>query len=105
MIVVTRSKHYQAPGCIIAQSLQEALQVAEQFGETEVFIGGGGAIYAQSLSQADRIYLTRVHTVAEADVYFPDWVMVEWKVVSGEEQAQADGECPAYSYWVLERIE
>ena len=105
MIVVTRSKDYQAPGCLIASSLTEALKLAEQSGEEEAFIGGGGAIYAQSLAMAERIYLTQVHTVVGADVYFPDWEKAEWSVVSGEEQAQAEGEVPKYSFCVLERAE
>ena len=34
MIIVTRSKNYRAEGCLVASSLQEALRLAEERGET-----------------------------------------------------------------------
>ena len=49
MIIVSRSKDYRAEGCWVVSSLQGALRLAEEGGETEVFIGGGGMIYAQAL--------------------------------------------------------
>ncbi len=104
MIIVTRARQYQAAGCLVAKSLKEALSIAEQAGEHEVFIGGGGQIYAQAIAIADRIYLTQVHSAAEADVYFPDWDRANWQVVQQLEQAQAENEAIAYSFIVLERL-
>jgi dihydrofolate reductase len=85
MVIVTRNREYHpqnCPECIVATSLQAALELARQAGEDEVFIGGGGEIYAQALPLADRIYLTTVHTRAGCDVFFPafdpgGWVEVE----------------------------
>jgi dihydrofolate reductase len=88
MVVITRSVDYQAEGCRIAHSLQEALGIAEQAGETEAFVIGGGQIFAQALPLADRIYLTRVHTVCEADVFFPPFELEDWTI-------QATSEVPA----------
>jgi dihydrofolate reductase len=88
MLVITRSVDYQAAGCRIAHSLQEALVIAEQAGETEAFVIGGGQIFAQALPLADRIYLTRVHTISEADVFFPPFDIEDWTI-------QATSEVPA----------
>ena len=85
MIIVTRSKDYRAEACWVVSSLPEALRLAEERGETEAFIGGGGSIYAQALPVADRIYLTRVHVVVEADVVFPVWEEDGWRVVRRED--------------------
>ncbi|HSQ16969.1 MAG TPA: dihydrofolate reductase [Anaerolineales bacterium] len=104
MIIVTRANQYQAAGCLVAASLKEALSIAAQAGENEVFIGGGGQIFAQAIAIADRIYLTQVHTTAEADVYFPAWDRANWQVVQQLEQAQAENEAIAYSFIVLERL-
>ena len=104
MIVVTRAHQYQAAGCVVAASLKEALSIAEQAGEHEVFIGGGGQIYAQAIAIAGRIYLTQVHTTTDADVYFPAWDRANWQVVQQLEQAQAENEAIAYSFVVLERL-
>ncbi len=75
MIVLTRNPDYEAPGCQLAHSLEDALRMAREHGEGEIFIGGGAQIYAQVLPQADYLYLTRIHVTTESDVHFPpiDW--------------------------------
>ena len=78
MIVVTHNNKYRAEGSFIANSLNSALEQAEARGENEVFIIGGAEIFAQSMTIADRIYLTQVHTIVEADVFFLDLNHDEW---------------------------
>ena len=41
--------------------------------QERVFVIGGGQLYAQLLERADEIYLTLVHTDAEADTFFPPY--------------------------------
>lgn len=56
---------------VYCDSLESALTEAAS---DEVFIMGGGSIYAQALPMADRIYLTEIRTVVEdADTFFPDF--------------------------------
>ncbi len=41
-------------------------------GSGQIFIIGGGMMYRQMIAKADRVYVTRVHTVVEpADAFFP----------------------------------
>ena len=87
-VIITRSPDYQAEGCVIAHSLREALSIAELAGESEAFVIGGGQIFAQALPLADRIYLTRVHTISQADVFFPPFDIEDWSL-------QATSEVPA----------
>jgi dihydrofolate reductase len=82
-IVVTRNKAYQTDGVVVAHSLDEALAIAERNNETEVFIIGGGEIFRQSLPLADRLYLTRVHTDSDSDVFFPQ-LGQNWTSISSE---------------------
>lgn len=71
-IVLTRDPAYTAVGdVLVAHSLGEALAQAQRRGEREAFIGGGAAIYRQSLPLAHRLYVTLVHAQTEADVFFP----------------------------------
>jgi len=79
MIVITRKKEYQAEGAQAAHSLGEALELVQKSGESEVFIAGGGAVFAEALRIADKIYLTRVQAVAEADTFFPDFDLEGWE--------------------------
>lgn len=66
-------------GVCVAQSIEEALEIARQSGEEEVFIIGGGEIFNLALPIADRVYLTLVHTVGEADTFFPTMDPEEWE--------------------------
>lgn len=79
MIVITRDPDYQAEGCLIAHSVDEALALARARGETEAFIIGGAEIYAQTLERADRLYLTQVHAITDADVFFPAFDESAWR--------------------------
>ena len=78
-VIITRSKDYTAPeGCLVVNSLKEAIEICPQ--DQDIFVIGGGEIYRQSLEIADCIELTRVHTIFEADTFFPEISPLEWKL-------------------------
>jgi len=81
IIVITRDPHYSYKGCLVVHSLESALSIARGEGEREVFVGGGGKVFSQALPLVDRIYLTKVHTHAACDVFFPDFPLDEWSEV------------------------
>jgi dihydrofolate reductase len=85
MIVITRNPAYQAEGCLIAHSLESAIEKARESGEVEVFIIGGGQIFTEAIELADRIYLTLVHTTTNADVFFPATEPDHWVEIEAEE--------------------
>ncbi len=78
MIIVTRQAGVQAEGCFVVNSVDEALRLARERGESEAFVIGGAEIYAQTLALADRLYLTLVDAEVEADTFFPEFVENEW---------------------------
>jgi dihydrofolate reductase len=78
MVVISRQTNFRPEGCLVARSLQEALDIAGSQAETEVFIIGGGEIFSQAIGIVERIYLTRVHTIAGCDVFFPKIEDVVW---------------------------
>ncbi|QYJ69442.1 dihydrofolate reductase [Flavobacterium litorale] len=82
-VVITRQKDYTYESCTIVHSLDEALAKCNQE-EEEVFIIGGGEIYKQAIDKADKIELTRVHTTAEADTYFPEIDTKKWQLTNEE---------------------
>ena len=81
-IVVTRSASWSAPDAVTAPSLEAAIAIARNLqsdshptseSTDEIFIIGGGEIYRQALSLADKLYLTEVNAdVPDADTFFPD---------------------------------
>jgi dihydrofolate reductase len=85
-IVITRNQQYPAEGYLVATSLDEALDLVRENGETEAFIAGGGEIFTLALPLADRIYLTRVHAQVQADVFFPPFSPEGWRQIESIEQ-------------------
>lgn len=76
-VVITRQQDYTHEGCIIVNSLDDALAACPQ--NEEVFVIGGGEIYKQSIAKADKIELTRVMGISpEADAYFPEINPADW---------------------------
>jgi dihydrofolate reductase len=89
-IVVTRNPAYTAEGRLISGSVDEAIALANQRGESEVFICGGADVYSMALPIADRIYLTSVHAVVEADTFFPEWSRDQWRLLESSEHPPDD---------------
>jgi dihydrofolate reductase len=81
-IVLTRQKNFTAVGCIIAHDLGSAFAACE--GPREVFVCGGGEVFQETISLADRIYLTIVHAVAVGDTMFPA-IPADFKEVERQE--------------------
>jgi dihydrofolate reductase len=88
-IIITRQPDFLVEGCLIAHSLDGAIDLAKSRGEQEAFIIGGAEIYAQALSTADRMYLTLVEAEPEADAFFPAFDENAWEK-SAEEIVGAD---------------
>lgn len=83
-IVLSKDKVYECNGCVVVDSLEEALDFARKAGESEVFIIGGGSVYKQTIPLASKIYLTRVHVKLSGDTFFPNINKLKWKEVSHE---------------------
>lgn len=75
-IIVTNQKGYQAHGCLVAHSVEEAM--AETAGPNESFCIGGAEIYRQFLPVAEKIYLTKVNKNFDGDAFFPELDSKEW---------------------------
>lgn len=102
-VVVTRDPFFVASNCLIASSIEEALNLAYDNGETEAFIIGGGQIYKQSMPLWDKLYLTEVDLEIEGDVFFPEINKQEWQLISSElHQADEKNEYD-YTFKVFER--
>lgn len=81
-IVITRQEGYIADGGQVTDSLENALEIAQQKGEKEAFIIGGGEIYRMGLEWADKIYLTEINGVFDGQVTFPEFDKEKWKETS-----------------------
>ncbi|CAM1368162.1 Dihydrofolate reductase [Tenacibaculum sediminilitoris] len=77
-IIITRNNNYFVDGCLIANSLEEAIALTEG---KDAFIIGGAQIYKEVLERnlVDRLDITVIHHEFEADVFFPEINTDKWK--------------------------
>jgi len=81
-IIVSRNRDYEAEGCDVVCSLEEAVEKAGEV--EELFIIGGGFLYEQTLNQADRLYLTFIDLEVDGDTFFPEYAHLPLKKVASE---------------------
>jgi dihydrofolate reductase len=81
-IVITRNPIFSVEGGEAAKSIQEAIKHVPS--DKDVFVIGGGEIYAQSLEIADKIELTRVHQTFDGDTFFPELDKSQWELTYSE---------------------
>lgn len=90
-IVITR-QDMQIEGAVVVDSLKKAYQAAEA--GKDIYVIGGGQIFAESLSDIDRILATEIEASFEGDIYFselPDgWVEVSRVKYSKDEMNKYD---------------
>ena len=103
-IVVTRNKHFSAPGCMVASSLESAMRMADH--DREVFIAGGEQIYRRAilLMQVTRIYLTRIYASFDGDAFFPEIDPATWKLNNQSDHLPDEKNPYPYSFQVYQRI-
>lgn len=106
-IVLTRDKDYDAPGAVVAHSIEEALRrarsVAKRDGIDEIAVIGGDSIFRETLPLAHRIYLTEVHASPPADVFLCDFDLSEWRELSREHHEPGPKDDHPFSFVLLER--
>ena len=79
-IIITRNSDFRAESCDTVGSMEEAIHVAGD--DPEIFVIGGGEIYALGLPYANRMYLTFVDAEFPANAFFPEFDEAQWHVTS-----------------------
>ena len=80
LVVVTRRRDW-SPGTaevVVAHGIDEALERASAI-DDEVFVVGGGELYAAAVPRADRLLLTLVDQEPAGDTTFPDVDLGAWR--------------------------
>lgn len=87
-VIVTRQAAFHVNGARMANSIEEALQIA--IDDDCPFITGGAQIYKLALPQVTDIYFTRIHKDVLGDTFFPDVDWKKWELIDSETH-DADG--------------
>ena len=104
-IVITRDsdsvKHIPYQPDEIVSSVEEGIEKAKLYpGAEEIFIFGGGQIYAKALEKSlvDRLYLTIVKGNYNADTFFPEYP--EFKIIKKDSREEGGYQ---YTFLTLEK--
>jgi len=87
-VVITSQSDFDAPGCTVMDSIEEAMKSFSS--DEEVFVIGGGEIYRQFLPMADKLYITEVSIECGGDAFFPSYGKDEWELISSEHHEAND---------------
>ncbi|MFM2232851.1 MAG: hypothetical protein RJB31_1552, partial [Bacteroidota bacterium] len=89
-----------------ANSLENAISLSHSTDCLEAFIIGGGDIYKQSITIADRIYMTRVHAhYPDADTFFPTIDESLFKIADAVEMPADEKHAQAYRFETWQRVD
>lgn len=101
-IVVSRNADYRAEGAKVCTSIEQAVAEASMPGEC--FILGGAQLYASTIAQVDKLYLTAIHAhFDDADAYFPAINPDEWTEIDREDHQADEKNRYDYSFVTLKR--
>jgi len=78
-VIITRSPVYRAVGCLVVNSIDNALSAAQA--DSEIFFVGGADLYQQVLGIADRLYLTEIQAEFAGDAWFPPIDTAQWREI------------------------
>ena len=120
-IVVSRNTDWEADGVLRVSSLGAAIELGiahleaiwreaeeeerldEEDVPAEVFVIGGGEIYAQAMGLADVIYLTEVKAAVDGDTHFPPADPAQWEITHTEDVPAGDRDSHPTRFVILER--
>lgn len=102
-IVVSTNPTYTAPDCLVVNSLNDALEVAEV--TDELFVIGGAKLFETALPIAEKLYVTKIYADIEGDTFFPEIAPSQWQEVSCERYRQEQPQGLAYAFLQFVRKE
>ena len=100
-IIITRNGNFQAKGCIVVNSLEDAIKAAKA--DPNPYILGGAEIYDQAIKIADKLDLTLVDAILDADAFFPEIDKDIWKETARQDFEVDEKHLYGYSFVTYQR--
>jgi len=101
-LIISRNFVCDFENCFVFKTISDAIIYAAQQRQEEIFVVGGGEIYKQTMTLANTIHLTIVHTEIEGDTHFEyddsNWKVLHSEFIPKDEKNEFDS-----TYIVLER--
>ncbi len=100
-IIVSRNPNFQADGCEVVPSINDALSLAKN--DDEVMIMGGASFYQQILPSVNRLYITQIEGKYDGDAYFPEFDHNDFAETFKESHAPDEKNKHTYHFTILDR--
>lgn len=81
-VVISRQKNYSVPAGVFSFGSPD--EAFERFRNKDIFVIGGGQIYAQTMSRADTLYVTHIARSVDGDTHFPRIDPAKWELAEEE---------------------
>lgn len=105
-IILTSSQDYNVDGAIIVHTLDELKHALSQYHSDDIFVIGGEKVYELLLPYCDKVYVTEVDTIKNADRHFPINIQrdPEWKIFESGMSLYDHGTGLIYKFVTYERV-
>ena len=105
-IILTKNTDFIAKKCLVASSLEKAIELAKKEKKENIFIIGGGQVYQYALEKklVDLIYLTRIHATIEGDTFFPEINLKEWKKIDSKFHEKDEKHKFSFTFLIFEKL-
>lgn len=100
-VVITRNRHFEAPGCDVVHSIDAAIEACGE--ADEAFVIGGSTIYEAFWPHLDRLHLTVVHDTFEGDTWFRGFDLADWRIAEATDYPANEKDAWPSTVFVLER--
>ncbi len=100
-IILTRQSNFFEEGVTITHSVDQALKYTRM--SEEVMIIGGGEIYKEFITKANKLYITHVDLHIDGDAFFPKIDYSDWQLMSREDFPVNKDRDIGFCFKVLER--
>lgn len=92
-VVLSSRPGFFIPGAVTVRDTDEALGVLQGYEPDEVFVIGGGKVYAEFLPYCSLAYVTKIFAVpGETDTYFPNLdENPDWELIYAGDEREHNG--------------
>jgi len=89
-IVCTLDKDYKAEGATLFHDFNKAIEYVKNKDIEKAFVIGGATIYKLGMNVANVFELTKIHHDYDADTFYPDIDLNQWKEIAKENHEGMD---------------
>lgn len=102
-IVLSRNPHWSASGVRVVASLEQALGLVQESGDSEPFIIGGAELFSLAHPLIGRYYWTEVQKEFGSPLKFPSFDRTGWRELYRRQQPADERHIAPLAFTILER--